>query len=210
MLFRSASLTGFAVAALWASTPWLLASLFSRPVELSDILLSGLVGLWMASVSWRTYVYSTAKISGKVQGIETPQEVSLESVKAVEPSAAVPIRSLVRRAAKVDANQSISEALDHAATQRAGAIVVTRDNVIVGIVREAAVSTTPHDLRAVTPIVQVARRVSVDEAIPADTMLTELTSDLDNPAVQEWLVVDADGRLYGVLIKSDVWGRFDV
>lgn len=202
-----ASATGFVVAALWASTPWLLAALFSRPVELSDILVSGLVGLWMASVSWRTYVYSTAKLSGKIPDSEQVEDLASQPV---EPSATVHIRPFVRRAVEVEANQSIADALEIAGVHKAGAIIVTRDDVVVGIVRDAAIAATPDDLRRLTPIVQAARRVGLDEAIAADSLLTEIASDMNNPAVHEWLVVDSTGGLFGVLVKSDIWGRLDV
>jgi hypothetical protein len=68
-------------------------------------------------------------------------------------------------------------------------------------VRESAhLETTPGDVQT------FARRIDESDVISKGSTLIDSEGYLANRAAQEWLVVDADNKIYGVLMRSDIPG----
>lgn len=219
------ALLGLGVAVLWAITPLILASMFNRPVESADMLVSGLVGFWMASIAWRVYGYAMAEKAGRLADFNEPnsqelREVLRQNQSSSEPTASdspstlpspvVHIRPYVRRAVSIEASTSLADSLDLAAQSGAGAIIVTKDEKVIGVVRDAAVAAVPAELRQTTAISSVARRVQPDEFISVDTVLSDLTEQLLDLSIHEWIVLDPEGAIFGVLLKADIQGKLNV
>lgn len=204
------AILGLGVAVLWAVTPWILASMFGRPVESADLLVSGLVGFWMASIAWRVYGYALAERDGLTAAPESKDETGSATEAAITPSPVVHIRPYVRRAISVDSSETLGQALTDASSGSAGAIIVTKNDQVIGVVRDAAVAAVPEELRATTSVTSVARRIQAEEFIGVDTVLSDLTAQLLDPSIHEWVVLDTEGAIYGVLLKSDIQGKLNV
>jgi Zn-dependent protease len=204
------AILGLGVAVLWAVTPWILARMFGRPVESADLLVSGLVGFWMASIAWRVYGYALAERDGLTTAPASKDETGSATEAAITPSPVVNIRPYVRRAISVDSSETLGQALTDANSGSAGAIIVTKNDQVIGVVRDAAVAVVPEQLRATTSVTSVARRIQPDEFIGVDTVLSDLTVQLLDPSIHEWVVLDTEGAIYGVLLKSDIQGKLNV
>ncbi len=203
------ALSGLGVAALWTVSPWIVGWYFGRDVQTSDVIISGVVGLWMASTAWRVFVWA-----GRSEIQSSTAERASTKQASVEPDVTVPapnaphaddnVRKYVRRATAVTINATVAQALVAAHESAAGAVVVTADNRIVGIVREAAVADLSDSDRLTTAVSSVARRIDKDDHIRVDATFADISQQLANHTAQEWLVVDDVDATVGVLFRSDI------
>jgi Zn-dependent protease/CBS domain-containing protein len=114
-------------------------------------------------------------------------------------------RSLTRRAIPVAADLPISEALRQLATAQAGAIVtLDRSGQPLGVVNEAAVAAVPEVRRPWVDVSTVARALPKDATVSADLAGELLVAHLSEHPASEYLVVESDGSVYGVLARADV------
>jgi len=114
-------------------------------------------------------------------------------------------RGLTRRAIPVAADLPLSEALRQA--QEAGAqalVVVSAGGEPVGLVVEAAVLATPEARRPWVPVSDLSRRLEPGHRVGADLSGEELIDVLTSRPASEYLVVEANGDVYGVLATADV------
>ena len=72
------------------------------------------------------------------------------------------------------------------------------------IVNEAAVLATPEDRRPWLPVSAVARTVEPGLTFPADLSGEPLILAMQKVPATEYLLVDDDGAVYGVLVTADV------
>ena len=79
-----------------------------------------------------------------------------------------------------------------------------RDGAALGIVNEAAVAALPEHRRPWVNLAAVARSVPPKQSINADLMGEDLVNEIANRLTSEYLVVESDGRIYGVLAAADV------
>jgi hypothetical protein len=83
-------------------------------------------------------------------------------------------------------------------------VVVDSAGRPTGLVSEASVTATPEDRRPWVPVGQVSRSLDAGLVLPLDLTGEELLRRIRSVPASEYLVVDQDGKVYGVLATSDV------
>ena len=118
---------------------------------------------------------------------------------------ALQARTLARRALTVPHDLPLSEAVRRAQEEQAGSILVLdAQGRPSAIVNEAAVLATPEDRRPWLPVSAVARTVEPGLTFPADLSGEPLILAMQKVPATEYLLVDDDGGVYGVLVTADV------
>lgn len=114
-------------------------------------------------------------------------------------------RELARRTLAVPGDLPLAEAVRRAREADAGSIVtVTGAGEPVGVVSEAAVAATPVERQPWIATSTVARTLEDGLSLPADLSGEDLVRALNRHPAGEYLLVDADGALVGVLATADV------
>ncbi|GAB7006725.1 hypothetical protein JCM18899A_41980 [Nocardioides sp. AN3] len=118
-------------------------------------------------------------------------------------------RNLARRTLSVPDDLPLAEAVRRAQDAQAGSIVtVTSDGRPVGVVNEAALLATPEERRPWVATSTVARALSAGLALPADIDGDELIKAITRTPATEYLLLEPDGSIYGVLSTADVDAAF--
>jgi Zn-dependent protease len=118
-------------------------------------------------------------------------------------------RALARRAVSVPQDTPLAEAVRRAQEAGAGAIVVVgRDDDPVGIVSETAVLATPEHRRPWVDAASLTRALGPGLILPADIAGEDLVAAIGRTPAGEYLLVEPDGRLFGVLAAEDVSKSF--
>ncbi|MFC4049632.1 site-2 protease family protein [Actinomadura syzygii] len=113
-------------------------------------------------------------------------------------------RRLARRATLVTADTPLAEAVRRARDDHAGAIVIAdHDGRPLGLVSEKAVTATPEHRRPWVTAGDLSRGTG-DLTLPADLTGEDLMDALRRAPASEYLLVEPDGRVYGVLATADV------
>jgi Zn-dependent protease/CBS domain-containing protein len=114
-------------------------------------------------------------------------------------------RPLARRTLTVPEDLPLAEAVRRAQEAQAGSIVtVSPDGRPLGIVSEAAVTAMPAERRPWVPVSTVARAMEEGLTLPATVAGEELILAISRRPAEEYLLVEEDGRIYGVLSTADV------
>jgi Zn-dependent protease len=114
-------------------------------------------------------------------------------------------RDLARRTLTVPGDLPLAEAVRRAQEAQAGSIVtVTASGAPVGVVNEAALLSVPADRRAWVPISSVARALEEGLRLPAGIGGEDLIRAISARPAGEYLLLDADGSIFGVLSTADV------
>lgn len=114
-------------------------------------------------------------------------------------------RDLARRTLAVPSDLPLAEAVRRAQQAEAGGIVtVTGAGHPVGVVNEAALLATPEDRRPWIATSAVARQLESGLSLPASLNGEELIRAITETPAAEYLLVEDDGTIYGVLAASDV------
>jgi Zn-dependent protease len=114
-------------------------------------------------------------------------------------------RTLARRTLMVPHDLPLAEAVRRAQEEQAGSIVVLgRTGMPSAIVNEAAVLATPEDRRPWLPVSEVARSLEPGLSIPADMSGEALILAMQKAPATEYLLLDGDGSIFGVLVTDDV------
>jgi Zn-dependent protease len=114
-------------------------------------------------------------------------------------------RQLARRTLAVPSDLPLAEAVRRAHDAQAGSIVtVTGSGTPVGIVNEAALHATPEERRPWVATSTVARSLDEGLQLPADIAGEDLVVALGRTPATEYLLVEPDGSLVGVLTTADV------
>jgi CBS domain-containing protein len=118
---------------------------------------------------------------------------------------ALQARALARRAVAVPHDVPLAEAVRRAQGEQAGSIVVLDQNGRPsGIVNEAAVRATPEERRPWLAVDAVARTIEPGLILPADLGGEPLVRSMQKTPATEYLLVEPDGGVYGVLVSDDV------
>ncbi len=174
---------GRAVAVLVLVLPVLLSVARDRPLDIVDVIWGALVG---------AYIWVGASQSLQYAGVQS----RLPGLTA---------RALTRRAIPVAADLPLAEALRQAHEAGAQAlVVVSSGGDPVGLVVEAAVEATPIERRPWVPVSDLSRRLEPGHRVGADLSGEDLVSVLTSQPASEYLVVEANGDIYGVLATADV------
>ncbi|HSK25488.1 MAG TPA: site-2 protease family protein [Jiangellales bacterium] len=114
-------------------------------------------------------------------------------------------RRLARRAVPVTGDVPLAEALRRAAESGAAALVVVDSaGRPTALVNEAAVAATPAERRPWVAVGQLARTLDRRSVLAADLEGEALARALQAAPAPEYLLVDAQGSVYGVLTTADV------
>ena len=114
-------------------------------------------------------------------------------------------RALARRALAVPHDLPLAEAIRRAQEQQAGSIVVLDSaGLPSAIVNEAAVLATPDDRRPWLPVSAVARSLEPGLTFSADISGEPLIMAMQKSPATEYLLLDRDGSIFGVLVTDDV------
>ena len=118
-------------------------------------------------------------------------------------------RNLARRTLAVPADLPLAEAVRRAQEAHAGGIVTTTaTGVPIGLVNEAALLATPTERRPWMPTSAVARTLTEGLSLPATIHGEELIKAIGTTPAQEYLLLEEDGTVYGVLSTADVDAAF--
>ncbi|MFC5176994.1 site-2 protease family protein [Nocardioides taihuensis] len=169
---------------LW---PLLQEAVFGTPPTLIDFVLSFVIALFLWTGS------SQAITSAKVRA-RLPQLVA---------------RDLARRTLTVPDDLPLAEAVRRAQEARAGGIVtVTAGGQPIGIVNEAALLAVPEERRPWLAVSVVARTLDPGLRLPATLSGEELVLAISRNPATEYLLLEGDGSIYGVLATADVDAAF--
>jgi hypothetical protein len=114
-------------------------------------------------------------------------------------------RNLARRTLAVPADLPLAEAVRRAQDAEAGGIVtITTAGEPVGVVNEAALLATPEERRPWVPVSAVARSLDPGLQLPVGIGGEELVMAINRTPAAEYLLVEEDGSVYGVLATADV------
>lgn len=119
--------------------------------------------------------------------------------------AEVVARELARRTIAVTDDLPLAEALRRAREAQAGSIVtVTSSGAPVGVVDEAAVRAMPADRHPWVPVSAVTRTLEEGLRLPVGITGAELIDAIRETPASEYLLVESDGSIFGVLATADV------
>lgn len=114
-------------------------------------------------------------------------------------------RSLTRRAIGVASDLPLAEAVRRAGAAGAyGLVVIDSAGRPIGLVNEASVTATPTERRPWVSVSTVARTLEPGLVINASLTGEHLIRTLEATAATEYLVVEDDGAIYGILAAADV------
>lgn len=114
-------------------------------------------------------------------------------------------RQLARRTLAVPEDLPVAEAVRRAQDAGAGSIVtVNAEGRPLGIVSEASVQATPEDRRPWVSTATVARSLVPGMTLPAAIAGEELIRAITFLPAHEYLLVEEDGTIFGVLSTADV------
>lgn len=114
-------------------------------------------------------------------------------------------RQLARRTLAVPSDLPLAEAVRRAQDASAGGIVtVTSGGEPVGIVSEAALDATPEERRPWVATSTVARTLEEGLRLAADLSGEDLVMAISRTPAAEYLLVEPDGAVVGVLATADV------
>jgi CBS domain-containing protein len=123
---------------------------------------------------------------------------------------ALKARPLARRVVSVPDDLPVSEAVRQAQDSGAGGIVLhSADGRLAGVVSEAALLATPEDRRPWVPVSSIARSVQEGLVLPADIVGEDLVRAMSRTPASEYVLVEADGSVYGLLATTDVDSAFE-
>ena len=174
---------GRVVAVLALSWPVWQEALFDAPPDVLDILLSFVVAAFLWSGA--SAAMNTAKVRRKLPALVA--------------------RDLARRTLSVPGDLPLAEAVRRAREAEAGGIVtVTTAGTLEGVVNEEALLATPEDRRPWVPVSTVARTVEKGLRLPVGITGEDLVRAINAHPATEYLLLEDDGSIYGVLATADV------
>lgn len=114
-------------------------------------------------------------------------------------------RSLARRTLTVPGDLPLAEAVRRALEAQAGSLVTVGSNgVPLGIVSEAALEATPEERRPWIATSAVARSLDDGLRLSAELAGEDLVTAITRYPAAEYLLVEEDGSIFGVLATADV------
>ena len=131
------------------------------------------------------------------------QSLKVASLRAKLPR--LRARDIARRALVVPADLPLDEAVRRAQqTGISSLVVVGADGRPAGLVLEQSVAAMPEERRAWVSVASVARRLDPGTTLPADLGGEALVRAMNGAPAVEYLLVETDGSVTGVLLAADV------
>ncbi|MFS3130359.1 site-2 protease family protein [Nocardioides sp. Bht2] len=114
-------------------------------------------------------------------------------------------RGLARRIVTVAGDVSVAEAVRLAQQNGAGAIVtLTSDGRPMGLVNEASLVAMPEERRPWVPVSSLSRGLEDGLSLPASLTGEDLIRAITRKPAHEYLLLEDDGTIFGVLATADV------
>jgi Zn-dependent protease len=178
-----AAWAGRCVAVLAFGWPLLASRLYNKPVSALDFIFAGVIVVFL----W------------------TGATAALQSAKVRSRMPYLVARDLARRTLTVPGELPLAEAVRRAQEVEAGSIVtVTPAGVPIGVVNETALMSVPVDRRAWVPVSSVTRTLDDGLSLPVGIGGEELIRAISSRPAGEYLLLDPDGTIFGVLSTADV------
>ncbi|MGI9156010.1 MAG: site-2 protease family protein [Marmoricola sp.] len=122
---------------------------------------------------------------------------------------AIQARRVARRVIVVPEDLPVAEAVRRAQEAQAGAIAThTADDRVAGLVNETALGSVPAERRPWLAVSTVSRTMEDGLRLAADLSGEELIRAMTGTPATEYLLVEADGHIYGMLVTADVEQAF--
>ncbi|MEJ7794455.1 MAG: site-2 protease family protein [Nocardioides sp.] len=170
-----------AVAAI--AYPLAMEPLFGIRPDVLDFVLAGVIALFLWSGA--TQAMASARMRRKLPALVA--------------------RDIARRTITVPDDLPLAEAVRRAREAEAGSIVtVTSSGHPVGLVNEAAVLATPDDRRPWVAVSTVSRTLDHGLSLPVTISGEDLILAISRTPAAEYLLLEEDGAIYGVLVMTDV------
>lgn len=188
----AAAYGGLAVSALWAMFPFIAGAALGFVPGWSDLLLSWFIGTWLAFQAW-TQIQSLNRIK-KNGGI------------VAEPVADTEWSLKVRRAIGLDSTATITEAIELMDNSKAGAILLMKDEAVYALVLEELIELEKSSSKvaiATRTALSASRRIFDYDFLSQSVDITEFRKILETSTSQEWIVLDATDKIYGVAYRKD-------
>ena len=174
---------GRVVAVLALTWPIWQETLLGVPADTLDVILAFVVAAFLWSGA--SAAMNTAKVRRKLPALVA--------------------RDLARRTLSVPGDLPLAEAVRRAREAEAGGIVtVTTAGRLEGVVNEEALLATPEDRRPWVPVSTVTRTVDEGLRLPVTITGEDLVRAINAHPATEYLLVEEDGSIYGVLSTADV------
>jgi len=174
---------GRITAGLALGYPVLTSKLLDQPVSAIDFIFAGVIAMFLWSGA--TAALESAKVRSRL-----PYLVA---------------RDLARRTLTVPPELPLAEAVRRAQEVEAGSIVtVTSTGAPIGVVNEAALLSVPVERRAWVPVSSVTRTLDDGLRLPVGIGGEDLIRAISSRPAGEYLLLDADGSIFGVLSTADV------
>ena len=174
---------GRVVAVLALTWPVWQETLFDAPADTLDIILSFVVAAFLWSGA--SAAMNNAKVRRKLPALVA--------------------RDLARRTLSVPGDLPLAEAVRRAREAEAGGIItVTTAGSPEGVVNEEALLATPEERRPWVPVSAVTRTVEAGLRLPVAITGEDLVRAITEHPATEYLLVEEDGSIYGVLSTADV------
>jgi Zn-dependent protease len=158
-------------------------SVLGRPPDVIDFILALVIAMFLWSGA--TSAMASARLRRRLPGLVA--------------------RDLARRTLTVPGDLPLGEAVRRAQEAEAGSIVtVTSGGRPTGVVNEAALLATPEDRRPWVAVSTVARTLDEGLSLPVGIRGEELILAISRNPASEYLLLDDDGSIYGVLTTADV------
>jgi Zn-dependent protease/CBS domain-containing protein len=178
---------GRVVAVLALGYPLLLPVVFDVEPSVVDFLIAGIIAMFL----W----------------VGASQSLAVARIRSKIPS--LKARSLARRALTVTAEVPLAESLRQAREAEAGSVVVVTGNGRpLGVVNEHAVAAAPEARRSWMSTGSVTTRLERGMTLPADIGGEALVRAMHARPASEYVLVEPDGSIYGVLVTADVDAAF--
>ncbi|WP_233510222.1 site-2 protease family protein [Actinomadura craniellae] len=118
-------------------------------------------------------------------------------------------RRLARRATLVPGDTPLAEAIRRAQADGSGALVIAdHDGTPTALVSEQAVHAVPEQRRPWTLTSEISRSLTPGLTLDADLAGEDLLQAVQQVQATEYLLVEPDGRIYGVLSLGDLDREF--
>ncbi len=164
-----------------------------------------LVPVVLGALGWVVTVLDYVTVWVVAAFLWTGATASMASARVRRRLPALKARPLARRVIAVPDDLSVAEAVRRAQDEGAGAIVVhTADERLTGVVNETALLATPDDRRPWLPVSAVSRTLEDGLLLPADISGEELVRAMSRTPAGEYVLLEDDGSIYGVLATEDV------
>ena len=134
---------------------------------------------------------------------------SLKQAQAMQRLPTLQARPLARRTLGVPAGIPLAEAVRRAQEAQAGALLVVDERGLPSaVVSEDALLATPEDRRPWLATGAIARTLEPGMTLPADLSGEQLVRAMQQQPATEYLLVERDGSVLGVLVAADVSNAF--